>query len=189
MTYNLTISDKINYEGRMQQLQNENESTEEFDDYHKLEMSQVFERFNAIEDKRIQLGIFFGTANLTIIGIALSVQKVGILLIGVSILIIFMLMDMRVRENIAINYYRGLQLQKKYAPKDSETFWKIFQGRLFSKIREISEKEDLQSRLEALNRINWSTPSFIGFWMILIVIILEIIVSYLLLCEFGWLLF
>jgi len=57
------------------------------------------------------------------------------------ILILFMLTDIRKHKNRAINYYRGLQLQKRYAPNDSESFFRIYPERFCYKIREISKME------------------------------------------------
>ena len=51
------------------------DTEEEFTEYYKLELSQAIERVNALENIRLQLGIFFGTANFTVIGIAVYVQK------------------------------------------------------------------------------------------------------------------
>jgi hypothetical protein len=38
-------------------------------------LGQIIDRLNSLENFRVQLGSFFATANLTALGIALSVQR------------------------------------------------------------------------------------------------------------------
>ena len=45
------------------------------EEYYKFELGQIIDRLNSLENFRVQLGSFFATANLTALGIALSVKR------------------------------------------------------------------------------------------------------------------
>lgn len=165
------------------------QASEELNDYYKLEMGEVFSRIDSLENFRVQLGTFFGTANLTALGIALSTQKAGITFIAAIILVILVLIDMRGRRNLAAYYYRGLQLQKKYAPNDGETFLHLLPGGLPAKVREVFELPDAKSRRIALRKVPMSSPSFLGFWIPLVAIAFEVIAGLILWLMFNWSLF
>jgi len=165
----------------------EDQPAEEIDEYHKMEFREVFERIGSLQDLRVQLGTFFGTANLTALGVALAVQKAGVFFVSAAILVLFTIMDRRARKFLAAYYYRGLQLQKRYAPDDRETSLRIHPGGIASEVREISELQDSEVRLAALNRV--SAFALIGFWIPLSVITLEVIAGLVLWLVFNWPLF
>lgn len=162
---------------------------QKLDDYQKIEINQVFERVQLLENKRMQIGSFFGMANLTALGVSFSAQKAGLLFFAATILIIYIVIDMRIRTSLGVSFYRGLQLQKKYLPDDEEAIWLILPGRLFSKVREISELENYQDRLSELTKLHISTPSSNGFWIPLAIIVLEVIAGFFLWIVTSWPLF
>jgi hypothetical protein len=163
----------------------EQRSDEHMSEYYKLELSQVVDRVNSLEGTRLQLGIFFGTANLTILGVAMYVQKAGVLFIAAAIMIVFILIDIRVRALHVAYFYRGLQLQRKFAKDDEETFLRIIPGDVGIDARRIARLESLQDRRNLL--FSFSLPfQSIFFRLSLLVIVGEIIVGVLLWLRFNW---
>jgi hypothetical protein len=131
-----------------------------FSRYYELELSQVIDRFNSLENFRVQLGTFFGTANLTVLAIALSGQRAGLVLIAASILVVFVMTDRRFRR-LALGYvYRGLQLQRTFAPKDPETFLQIMPGRLSREAQMIMTLPTVNERKQALENTRGYLYSF-----------------------------
>lgn len=165
------------------------EKPEKIDDFHKLELTQVIERLQSLEDFRIQIGVFFGTATVTALGLAFTLEKAGIFFFATLIAIAFVLTDMRTRVSHAVYYYRGLQLHERYAPHDNETFLHILPSHLISQVREIAQTVDPEKRLAALKRLPRSSPSVRGFWLPCSVALLEVITGLVLWLGFKWPLF
>ena len=51
------------------------EKGESINDYHKLEIAEIFERTRSLNNLRVQVGIFLSTAHLAILGAAFSTEK------------------------------------------------------------------------------------------------------------------
>jgi hypothetical protein len=171
-----------------QAFQNTNQHDEHLRKYYLIELSQVIERINAIENSRVQLAVFIGTANLTALGIAVTVNKAAIVFIAAVILLLFVIVDRRLRTLNAAYFYRGIQLQRKFAPHDGETFLQITPGRLASEVRRIAELERLEERIKLLAK--FPTP-FRGFavWIPLMGVVGEVVSGLVLLQLPQWTLF
>lgn len=163
------------------------------DEYYKLELSQVVERIDSLGNLRVQLGTFFGTANVTALGVALSVQKAGILFIAASMLVIYLLLDARIRGLSVAYFWRGICLQRKFVPNDDETFLQILPGGIASEARKLSDKTGSQ-RLrgkQQKGKVAFSGLLFRGFYYLMIAIVMfgEMATGLLLWIRFNWLLF
>lgn len=154
-------------------------------DYYKLELTQAVERVNSIENTRIQLGIFFGTANITVLGAAYYLQRAGVFLIAAMIILMFILIDKRLRALNIAYFYRALQLQKKLVPDDAETFLQLLPGDIAIEARKISELKNLESRKNVLLRSHFSRRS-VYFRLGVSIAIGEIVVGFLLWYVFKW---
>jgi hypothetical protein len=158
-------------------------------EYYRLEMKIVSDRINAFENFRIQSASFFGTLSFAGIGIALSTQKAGIILLSSIFLLCIIFIDYGARRTLAFYYYRGLQLQKKLAPDDDETFLRILPGGLYDSVRSISNIEDRENRYTQLCRIPFTNPSLIGFWFPFFSFLAEISVGLIFWVFYRWQLF
>lgn len=169
----------------MSQKRLPNQTVAQKTDYYKLELTQAVERLNSIENTRIQLGIFFGTANVTVLGAAFYLQRAGVILIAAMILLIFILIDKRFRALNIAYFYRGLQLQKTLAPDDTETFLQLLPGDIATEARKISELKNLDSRKDRLLRPRFLSRS-VFFRLGFSIAVGEIVVGFLLLYIFKW---
>lgn len=157
----------------------------QMNEYYKLELSQVVERINSLENIRLQLGIFFGTANLTVLGTAMYSHKAGVLFVAAAIMLVFLFLDRRFRALHVAYFYRGLQLQKRFATYDEDTFLKTLPGEIATEARRIAKMENLQDRKTKLS--TFSTPfRSIFFRLSSLVIIGEVVVGILLWLVFNW---
>lgn len=163
-------------------------SAKDLKKYYELELGQVVDRFNSLETFRVQLGSFFGTANLTAVGVGLSTQKAGIVLIASLILIIFMVIDRRLRLLTLSYTVRGIQLQRKLAPSDKETFLQVLPGQISDEAKNIVDLDSSATRTKAVRR---STSSYrsIFFLIPLVTCAGEITTAIVLYISFAWPLF
>jgi len=100
--------EKLNYKSHKPPLMSE---------YEKHEIEEVFDRTKTIDNLRIQIYSFFGTVNITALGLALSRQQAGILLIAASMIGLLALIDRQMRKYEAYFYTRGLELEEKFSPE------------------------------------------------------------------------
>ncbi|MBV6506728.1 MAG: hypothetical protein ILNGONEN_02310 [Syntrophorhabdaceae bacterium] len=94
----------------------------EIDRFSEIEIQKVFDALLSTQNLRVQIGTFFGSASLTTLGIAFSVQKSGLVIIAALFFWISILMDFITRGTLLSYYYRALVLQKKFSPDKSESF-------------------------------------------------------------------
>ncbi|MEI7557279.1 hypothetical protein, partial [Candidatus Chlorohelix sp.] len=156
------------YEGITPELKN---SKSQINEYHSLEIAEIYERTRSLENLRIQLGTFAGTINIGIISFAVSNQRSGFIFIATLALFLFIAVDLIERTSRKTLYERGLQLEKRYAPDSSEAILHR---------RYITSKMSQKSIIRRL--------SIAGFWLPVFVIIAEIALG----CFFiylGWPLF
>lgn len=151
-------------------MANNSKKENEIPEYHKLELGEIFQKTRTVETIRIQLGIFIGTINLSVLGVAFSSEKVGICFIAIGTLFILVAMDMFV-VRIALRelYSRGIELENKYSPDP--------------------EKSIIHLRLgPAKNKFHTRRLSFSGFWLPIIASACEFALAIYLL-NIGWSLF
>ena|SRR3990172_6778777 len=163
------------------------------DDYYELELSQVVERYGSLENLRVQLGTFFGTANLTALGIALSVQKAGVVLVAAAMLFVYLALDMRARALAIVYFYRGLQLQKRFVPNDEDSFLRILPGAVATEARRLSESDTVPQKVGIHSKVQKSfggTFFRIRFtWLIMVVGLGEMATGLILWLALNWSLF
>ena len=136
------------------------------------------------------MGVLCATANVTMLGFAFSTQRAGLVLSATIILLLWALADFVGRRNIGALYYRGLQLEKMYAP-DKYALFHIYiattssRKKWIEKLSTIAEMKNPQDRIKALRAFR---ISFLGFILPLIGVIVELLFGVFLL-KLGWSLF
>lgn len=84
-------------------------------EYEKFEIEEVFDRTKSIDNLRIQIYSFFGTVNITALGLALTRQQAGVFLIAASMIALLALVDRVMRRHQGYFYARGLELEEKFS--------------------------------------------------------------------------
>ena len=157
------------------------------DKFHEIEVQKVFEAMLAIQNLRVQVGTFFGTANLTALGIAFSTQKAGIVLLSALLLLLFVILDLTARSALIRYYYRALVLQNRFSTGEQDTFLDIFlTASTEAKIRQIAKIPKAEDRLKAMRGLLVSKASNPGFWVPLVAFLIEVIIGVILWLAFNW---
>ena len=155
--------------------------------FHEIEVQKLFDAMLTMQNLRLQLGTLFGTANVVVLGVAFTSQKVGVLLFAASILWAVVLMDFLVMGFVIRLYYRGLLLQNQFAQGEYDTFLSlVLSGRLEKRIREIVNLPEREQRFKAIRILPIRSPTIAGFWIPFIAGLVEIVAALVLRFVFGW---
>lgn len=169
------------------QIQNEQPK---IDPYHQLEIQEIFERTRAYSSLRVTIATFFGTVNLTILGLAFSAHNAMLFFIGAATLLLWIISDAYARRELIPFYYRGLQLEKKYAPEGEEALLHTYVQAVKSQrdLKEWLEKiAALDSQAERVKRLRIVRWSFGGMWWALILMLVgELSLGIALTLMGGW---
>ena len=107
----------------------------EINNYHQMEIQEIFAGIRLANSLTVQIYSFFGTANLTVLGFALGINSAGLILIAASMLGVLILANRRVRKYREFLLVRGLELEKMYAPDVEHAYFHLFDSRQSSKSR------------------------------------------------------
>lgn len=137
------------------------------DKYHEIELEKIYDAILTIQNIRMQLGTFIGTANIAILAAGFSQGKAILILISSIVPWIFILIEVRTRFALLIYSSRAIQLRKKFAPGEDEEdeFSLDFLLRLEARERAAKAMKvpDIRKRRWLLYRIASDTERFIGF--------------------------
>jgi hypothetical protein len=151
------------------------------DKFHEIEIGKIFDAMHSLQQARIQMGTFFGTVNLTALGIGFSTQRAGIIFIASLLPIIFLCLDTFIRGPLYGYYYRAYQLHQQFAPFDDKTFlimFRLFLGtRVAPHIEELSKRTEQNDVFRTLARLPRHTPTSFGFWLPLAVSLIEAVLG------------
>jgi hypothetical protein len=158
------------------------------DTYHELELTQVIERINSFDNFQMQGGIFLGSVHFGLLGAAFTTQKAGIIFLAPVMIIVSMMLYSSTAQTRLVYYFRGLQLQKRYAPQDEETFLRLLTGTTASEARRIATLESTEKRKAALQTPWWIFREA-KVWVALVIAVLELARAFVLWLVFNWSLF
>ena len=82
-------------------------------DIEKMELQECYGALRLFLQRRIQLVVFFGTANLTRLGLAVQYRSSLLLVVCGSVLFFFIVVDLFVLTNLAPFLLSGLRLEWK----------------------------------------------------------------------------
>ena len=150
------------------------------DDYHKMEIEQIFIRLREHGNRRTQIYSFLGTAHLLTLGLALTNQRVSILILAIIFPIALMMIDRILKRSRVAAELRGLELESLYAPDPEFAFLHILIGasrsssKYIGDLIAINQIKDPGRRITELRRIR---PGRLPFIALLLIIIVEIILA------------
>lgn len=85
----------------------------ELDEIEKMELQECYVAIRQILQWRVQLVVFFGAANLSLLGLAIQHRSSLLLIVAGSVLFFFIVVDFLVLTNLAPYLYSGLRLEWK----------------------------------------------------------------------------
>lgn len=154
------------------------------DKYCETELAAVLTRIDKLEVVRLQFFSFFATATLTMLGFGVS-QKNSILIALAGIpLAISIVVDSRIRKQMQIYYYRGIQLQRKLSSGDPEAFLELHTSILAREAKTILIHQSVEERVSALVASK-AYRSGIYLWLPMFIIVTLLIAALILrlLCQ------
>jgi len=147
------------------------------DDYHKLEIEEIFTELREYVNRRTQNYSFIGTAHLITLGLAFTSQKVSILILALIFPIALIIIDRRLRRSRAVAELRGLELESIYAPDPDFALLHLLIGASRSSSKHISKLKTFNKIKEPdklILALRKTQPGSISFIALLIVLAIEI---------------
>jgi hypothetical protein len=154
-------------------------------EFHKVELEEIFSRIQAIDNIRVQLAGFVGGGNLTALGFAFTTRSVSLIFIAALSAALYIVVDAAQRRNLAVLCFRGFQLQKIYARDDIYSSLFLYNPEIASRVLDILKQTNTSDQIRQLSLVPLKYLNFTGFWLPLFVIVLEVSIAILLLLQ-GW---
>lgn len=151
----------------------------EMSKFHEIELEYIFDSVNSTRDRRLQMGSFFGTANLAIVSVGFTSKLSSLFLLAGLMLIILSVIDSMARAWTADQWVRIIQLHNTYHQTDEEFFENNKNSLSFR-----SAKSTIDGR--PVGRLYILFRSKIGFWMVGTAAIAELACGFLFWQVFGW---
>jgi hypothetical protein len=164
----------------------------DFSEHQKVELSYIYDYFSRIQDRRGQVFVFFGTASLTALGIALQEQKAGFILLSILFILLHMGTEGTARAEMAPFFFRGYMIEREHKGKIGilSTYMDIIEPHLnlrddFEKILKIKDNSE---RIKKVNRIFYNPFKVkrATTMMAIATIALEIVFMLILHYFWGW---
>ena len=156
------------------------------DRFHEIEFEKILEALEGAQNLEQQMAALFGTASIAILSVGFNTQKAGLLLLAGIVLWIYLSLNIRTRKYIAVFYYRGLQLQKQFAPRDNGFWLNILPSRLGAWVHELENLPKESDRIKALHKLPFTTQSISAFWIPAGISLLEVGLGVLMWLAFNW---
>lgn len=118
--------------------------------HEEIEYNTVLGRISQLETTRLQLLTFFGTASITVFGLALKDRQPALVLLSAALIAPALTIDCRIRRQAQIYYFRGLQIQRKHGKEDPESFLELHPSLLAAEARKILALQNHPERSVAI---------------------------------------
>ena len=165
----------------------------ELDDIDKLELQECYSAIRAFLEKRVQLISFFGTAALTILGLAFNFKRSDLVMAAGGILLLFMLVDAMIRVNLAGYLYTSYRIEIEKLGRHGLIYTHILShsGRIrllkeFQNLKDMDDEEKLSKRLRRMFRNPFGFRTGAVSWIVLCMIVLLLILCGFLFWVGGW---
>lgn len=96
------------------------------DIFFEVESAKIIESIQATQNLRVQMGIFFGTANLTGLGIAFTFKSAILIFVTAFTMVNYAFLDLALFRMLIGYCYRGLILKSKVVDDKEDTFIDAF---------------------------------------------------------------
>ena len=165
---------------------------EKVNEYHQLEIQEIYQRIRDFTNIRIQITSFIGTANIAIIGVAINTQRAGLFFHAACTIVMLILADSFYRQELVAYYYRGLELEKLYSPDKERaiihTYIRVRKNQyLYKRLAGIADVKSWDERIKMLRRGYWQ--GWGGLLASLALVLLEVGFGWAMYQYFNWLLF
>ena len=148
----------------------------EIDEYHKLELQEIFVRTRTLVSLRVQLFSFMATAHLTILGIAFTSKQSILIFFAASLMGLLLTIDLMLMPIIDAIVARGLQIEKIYS-NDRDTLCTSIISASFRNEKKanivVSKIREANNQKEIIKLIQSRPTNKIGIWLPLMILCIE----------------
>jgi len=147
------------------------------DEYHKMEIEEIFSRTREHRSQRSQIYSFLGTAHLVLLGLAFNNQKISLLVLATSLIVALIVVDYSLKRTLATLELRGMQLESLYAPDPDMALIHLsvatsyISSKQYERLKAINDIKELDGRVSALRR---ARPGLSGSIFLPLLVILQI---------------
>jgi hypothetical protein len=159
-------------------------------EHHKIELPFIYETLSKIQDRRGQIFVFFGTASLTVLGVALQQQKAGIILVSIAFILLYIGAEGTARAEMAPFLYRGYMIEREYKEEGEilSTYIDIVEPR--SNLRDEFERilylEDPSERIKEVNKIFYNPFKVKKATTMMAIVTIALEIIFMLLLHYRW---
>jgi len=171
-------------------------SDKTLDDYDKLDLQECYTAIRSFLDRRIQLVVFFGTANLTLLGLAVKYQNCAMLITAALILMFFIVVDTLLRSNMTSYLYSSYCIEKKKMHKQGLVYFHILSHtggveilKTFDHLYTIKDSKELSKKMRSLLLNPFGFRARLVSTTVFIMAIIQIILSFIMHFKYDWLWF
>lgn len=157
----------------------------EMNRFHEIELEKSYDLIQTLENLRIQVGVFFATANLGTLSFGVSQEKAAFFLFAALLFWIMVIIDNAIRGMLTHAYYRVTYIHELYV-KDDVTFSPHTNSRLAGEVMKIMNIKNESERLKTLKSLPVSIRNLYGFWLPIAVSLIEIAVGLFLWIGLAW---
>lgn len=167
----------------------------ELDEIDRLELQECYSAIRAFLERRVQLISFFGTAALTILGIAFNFKRSDLVLAASGILLLFMLVDAMMRVNLAGYLYTSYRIEIEKLGRHGLIYTHVLShsGRvkLLKEFQNLSSssicnEEELSRKLRSMFRNPFGFRTGAVSWIVLCMIVILLNLCGVLFWVGGW---
>lgn len=155
-------------------MKTSHKKTTGIDDYHRLEIEEIFTRTREHRNQRAQIYSFFGTAHLVVLGLAFNTQKISLMILAISLPMVLIIIDYGLKRALASVELRGLQLEELYAPDPEIAILHLsiavspVSAKRILKLKAINSIKDSEERISELRKMRPGFPSSIAIPLLVI---------------------
>ena len=145
------------------------------DDYHRLEIEELFTRTREHRNQRAQIYSLLGTGHVFALGLAFNNQTIGIMMLAIALPVALIIIDNTLKRALAAVELRGLQLENLYAPDPKTALMHVsiaaspWSSKRISDLTAIDKIKDPEKQMIALRKTGTGFTSSIALPLLVII--------------------
>ncbi|NSW54149.1 MAG: hypothetical protein HPY85_16720 [Anaerolineae bacterium] len=157
-------------------------------EFHQIELEKMYEARLSMANLRGQCATFFGTANLAVISLALTVKEASLFLFAALLLWAAIILDARMQLSLLGYSFRITQLGRMYGI-DGGYYSLLKPGPSMQYVRLLLDEHDPIRQRSGLRKLPFRYLDATSFWFPLSISLLEFLLGLYLWVACGWTIF
>lgn len=157
-----------------------------------IELLKLIELLNTAQNMRIQLATFFGAGSILILGVGFSEHSVMSFLLGIIVALFFIYADKFILRGLYGYYIRAKRILQSEYPNETDTIFDtfrlfiVYREKKFNELERISQIPIQNERHKKIYHLPSKMPTILGFYVPLLIIVVESCIAYFLYFHLGW---